>query len=91
MSDTNESKLIYEIMQAVGRFGAVFRTNAGSVKLPNGRTGIRSGKYPALKCGVGKGRYVIDIDMLESRIAELMNASIEPEPTARYGELRRVI
>ena len=38
MSETNESRLVYEVMQVLGRYGAVFRTNAGSVKLPNGRT-----------------------------------------------------
>ena len=34
----SESTLIYSVMQALGRFGAVFRTNAGSVRLANGRT-----------------------------------------------------
>ena len=34
---TGESQLIYEIMQELGRYGAVFRTNAGSIRLPNGK------------------------------------------------------
>lgn len=38
MSDNNESHLIYEIMRELGRHGAVYRTNAGCVRLPNGRT-----------------------------------------------------
>ncbi|MDL2232250.1 VRR-NUC domain-containing protein [Ruminococcaceae bacterium OttesenSCG-928-L11] len=33
----NESRLIYEIMQELGKHGAVFRTNAGSIRLPNGK------------------------------------------------------
>ena len=36
--NSNESRIVYDTMQALGRFGAVLRTNAGSVKLPNGRT-----------------------------------------------------
>ena len=34
---TNESKLINETMRELGRHGAVFRTNSGSVKLDNGK------------------------------------------------------
>jgi len=34
----SESNLINDIMREVGRFGAVFRTNAGSIRLPNGKT-----------------------------------------------------
>ena len=34
----NESQLIFEVMQAVGKFGAVYRCNSGSVRLPNGKT-----------------------------------------------------
>ena len=33
----SESGLIYEVMQELGKHGAVFRTNAGTIKLPNGR------------------------------------------------------
>jgi len=33
----NESRLVYEVMQALGKHGAVFRTNAGSIRLPNGK------------------------------------------------------
>ena len=32
-----ESRLLYQIMQEVGKHGAVFRCNSGSVKLPNGK------------------------------------------------------
>jgi len=34
----SESRLVYEIMQELGKHGAVYRCNSGSVKLPNGKT-----------------------------------------------------
>ena len=37
-SQENESRLVYEIMQTVGKLGAVYRTNAGRIRLPNGAT-----------------------------------------------------
>ena len=33
----SESRLIYEIMQELGKYGAVYRTNSGSIRLNNGR------------------------------------------------------
>jgi len=33
----SESQLVYEIMQALGKHGAVYRCNSGSVNLPNGK------------------------------------------------------
>ena len=33
----NESRLVYDVMQALGKHGAVYRCNSGSVKLPNGK------------------------------------------------------
>ena len=38
MLKDNESGLVYAIMRELGTHGAVFRTNSGSVKLPNGKT-----------------------------------------------------
>lgn len=32
----NESQLVYQIMREVGKYAAVFRTNAGAAKLPGG-------------------------------------------------------
>ena len=32
-----ESQLIYHVMQALGKHGAVYRCNSGSVKLPSGK------------------------------------------------------
>ena len=33
----NESRLVFEIMQELGKHGAVYRCNSGSVKLPSGK------------------------------------------------------
>ena len=33
----SESRLLYEIMHELGKHGAVFRTNSGSIKLPSGK------------------------------------------------------
>ena len=32
----SESQLIYKVMQELGKHGAVYRCNSGSVKMPNG-------------------------------------------------------
>ena len=32
-----ESRLVYQIMQELGKYGAVYRCNAGSVRLPSGK------------------------------------------------------
>ena len=37
MSDISESRLLYEIMRELGKHGEVFRTNSGSIRLPNGK------------------------------------------------------
>lgn len=33
----HESRLLYEVMQELGKHGAVYRCNSGSVKLPSGK------------------------------------------------------
>ena len=33
----SESQLLHEIMREVGKHGAVYRCNSGSIKLPNGK------------------------------------------------------
>jgi hypothetical protein len=33
----SESRLLYDIMRELGKYGAVYRCNSGSVKLPNGK------------------------------------------------------
>ena len=32
-----ESRLLYEVIKELGKHGAVFRTNCGSIRLPNGK------------------------------------------------------
>ncbi|MDD3199347.1 MAG: hypothetical protein PHV95_09155 [Eubacteriales bacterium] len=57
------------------------------------RQGIRSGRYPAMKVGTGKGKYIIDIDLLEARIRELMQANVvdsEKDNQNTYGRIRRI-
>ncbi len=34
----NESRLVYDVMRELGKHGAVYRCNAGSVRLPSGKT-----------------------------------------------------
>ena len=34
---TSESQLLYEIMRELGKYGAIYRTNCGSIRLPNGK------------------------------------------------------
>lgn len=57
------------------------------------RQGIRQGRYPAMKVGTGKGKYIIDIDLLETRIQELMQANVsdrERDNQDTYGLIRRI-
>lgn len=58
------------------------------------RQGINTGKYPAMKVGVGKGKYILDIDLLEERIQELMKSNIRENcdhmSELNYGRMRRV-
>lgn len=56
------------------------------------RQGIKTGRYPALKIGQGRGKYIIDLELLEARIEELMLSNIkteEKEDTA-YGIIRKI-
>lgn len=58
------------------------------------RQGIRSGRYPALRVGVGKGKYIVDIDLLETRIKYLMEMNIRSEDLYReeaVGKIRSVM
>jgi hypothetical protein len=55
------------------------------------RQGIKSGRYPALKVGQGRGKYIVDIDLLEARIKELMIDNIRAtEREDDYGVIRRL-
>jgi len=80
----NESRLIYEIMQELGKHGAVYRCNSGSVKLPNGKwfkgmpkgfadvMFIRSdGVACFVECKAGKGRLTDEQERFIERMREL--------------------
>lgn len=54
-------------------------------------TGVRSGKYPGFRAGGSKGKWLVDLDLLEARIKELMSQNVnDSEPEVQYGTLRRV-
>lgn len=42
------------------------------------RTGAISGKYPAMRVGGPHGRIIFDIDLLNARIGQLMQANVQP-------------
>lgn len=55
--------------------------------------GAKSGKYPAMRAGGERGRWIFDLDLLEARIKELMEQNMKQEPvqkTAEYGKLRKI-
>jgi hypothetical protein len=54
--------------------------------------GVRSGKYPGYRVGTSKhGKWVTDLELLNAKIIELMNANIkEDSEPVQYGQLRRV-
>lgn len=54
--------------------------------------GVRCGKYPGYQVGSSKhGKWVTDLELLNAKIIELMNANIkEDSEPVQYGQLRRV-
>jgi hypothetical protein len=79
MPEQNESRLLYEVMQAIGRFGAVYRTNAGSAKLPNGKTfrGLPKGFSDCMLIRPGGRVYFIETKVRPNRLTEEQTAFIE--------------
>jgi len=56
-------------------------------------TGLRSGKYPGFRAGGPRGRWIVDLDMLEARIKELMEQNVKVEGSQeviQYGKLRKI-
>lgn len=83
MSD-NESKLVYECMREIGKSAAVFRTNAGNIKLPNGKVFhglpkgfsdilviLPGGRAAYIECKVGKNTTSPEQEQFISRMREL--------------------
>lgn len=56
------------------------------------RQGIKAGRYPAIKVGQERGKYIVDIELLEARIEELMlsNIKTEAKEEMRYGVIRKI-
>lgn len=53
------------------------------------RTGVLSGKYPAMRVGGEHGKFLLDIDLLNGRITELMKENCNrQEPDS--GHIRRI-
>ena len=64
------------------------------------RQGIRTGKYPAMKVGLGAGKYLVDIDLLEAQIKRAMLSNVRSETAegeknnidySSYGKMRRIL
>ena len=56
-------------------------------------TGLRSGKYPGYRAGGPRGKWIVDLDMLEARIKELMEENVkrkESQDILQYEKIRRV-
>lgn len=55
-------------------------------------TGLRSGKYPGYRAGGERGRWLVDVDMLQKRIHELMKENLkEQELEIQCGKIRRIV
>lgn len=61
------------------------------------RSGIKQGRYPHIRTGLGRGKILIDIDLLEQYLQQeaVNNVSsqrdnIDNPAVINYGQLRRV-
>lgn len=53
------------------------------------RTGVLSGKYPAMRVGGEHGKFLLDIDLLNERITELMKENCNQQKPDS-GHIRRI-
>lgn len=80
----SESRLLYDIMHELGKHGAVYRCNSGSVKLPNGKrfNGMPKGFADVMliradgiacfvECKAGKGKLSAEQERFIQRMQEL--------------------
>ena len=80
----DESRLVYDIMQTLGRFAAVYHCNSGSFKLPNGKwframpkgfadimAVLPGGKVAFIECKTDKGRLSDEQEKFLVRMKEL--------------------
>jgi len=56
------------------------------------RKGIKERRYPHIRTGLGAGKILIDIDLLEEYLAQKArdNATCDKSNIINYGQLRRV-
>ena len=68
----NESRLLYEIMRELGKYGAVFRTNSGSIKLPDGRrfNGLPKGFSDVLAILPGGRAAFIEVKAAKGKVSK---------------------
>lgn len=57
------------------------------------RIGVKNGKYPALKVGSGRGKYIFDLDLLNDRIVKLMleNVCERKSDTIEFSKIRKIV
>lgn len=56
-------------------------------------SGLRSGKYPGFRVGGPRGKWIVDLDLIEARIHELMEENVKTEENPEvihYGKLRKI-
>ena len=56
------------------------------------RKGIREGRYPHIRTGIGSGKILVDIELLEEYLAQEArdNAAYGQSEAVKYGQLRKV-
>lgn len=74
--------------RVVGLSDAAAYTNLSVWEL---RTGALAGKYPHMRVGGERGRFVFDLDLLDAAIEQIMLKNTQPaEPVEQYGRIRAV-
>lgn len=54
-------------------------------------TGLKSGKYQGYRVGGKRGKWLVDLDLLENRIRQLMQQNIKEEGLdLKYGQIRKI-
>jgi len=72
------------------RLGIKAAAEATGLSIWELRTGAKAGKYPSMRVGLGAGKILFDIDMLNEHIKKIMEESIRQEKPHEHGKLRQV-
>jgi hypothetical protein len=75
----NESSLVHDVIQELGKYGAVYRCNAGSIRLPNGKTfrGMPKGFSDIMLVLPGGKAYFIETKVKPNKPSDEQIAFIE--------------